>query len=316
MASTSSSSKGPPQRPKKHPPAKEAQSSAPKASNNNGASPAAADPLRGLYSSLLRCRLVQERVLQLCAANEIGARFQVTIGHEAVTVGATVDLDSDDTVVGSHGNLAALIARGVPLKALLEEHGAAASKASMFCQPSFPEDPFNLGTGIALAHSLEHRRRVVVAFCAQEKPPLQVWHEALKSAAVQKLPIIFIIENGVAGESPIPAESPYLEPVSFRARDYGFPGIIVDGNDAVAVWRVAQEAIHRGRNGSGPTLIDCRTDTSRDPLKHMEHYLRTRRLWDEHWRARLEDALLTTIEESLATRGTATTPAEIRSRVR
>ena len=47
------------------------------------------------------------------------------------------------------------------------------------------------------------------------------------------------------------------------ARDYGFPGIIVDGSDVVAVWRVAQESIHRARNGAGPTLIDCRMESAR-----------------------------------------------------
>ena len=60
------------------------------------------------------------------------------------------------------------------------------------------------------------------------------------------------------------------------ARDYGYPGIIVDGQDVVAVWRVAQESIHRARNGAGPTLIDCRMDSKRDPLAHMEHYMRKR----------------------------------------
>ncbi len=62
------------------------------------------------------------------------------------------------------------------------------------------------------------------------------------------------------------------------AVDLGFPGVAEDGNDVVAVWRVAQESIHRARNGSGTMLIDlCRAELTDDPLAHMEHYLRKRK---------------------------------------
>ncbi len=104
--------------------------------------------------------------------------------------------------------------------------------------------------------------------------------------------------------------------MSFLAREYGFPGIIVDGTDAVAVWRVAQESVHRARNGSGPTLVDCRSDASRDPLEHMERYLKTRHLWDDQWKARLERELMTEIKEAMAKLGVATTSAEIPPRLR
>ena len=305
----SKGTKGLPQTSKKQAAAREAQSAAPPASNRNGAGPAAGNPLHQLYSSLLRCRLVQERVQELRAANEVAATYAVRIGHEAVAVGAVAEIGPEDTVAASHADLAALIARGVPLEALLAPNGASGSTASMFKQPSLPEDPFNFGTGVALAHKLDQRRRVVVAFCAQEKPPLESWHDALQAAAVQKLPIIFVIENGTASED----ESPHLEPVSFLAREYGFPGIIVDGADAVAVWRVAQESVHRARNGSGPTLIDCRSDASRDPLEHMERYLKTRRLWDDQWRARLERELMTEIKEAAAKPGAATLQRKIGS---
>jgi len=303
----SKGTKGSPQQSKKQTPVNGAQPATPSLSDNHGPTSADADPLHRLYSSLLRCRLVQERVQELCAASEVAPGYAVRIGHEAVTVGATADLGPEDTVAGSRHNLAALIAKGVPLEALLAPNGAAGSTASMFNPPSFPEDPFNLGTGIALAHKLDLRRHVVVAFCAQEKPPLESWHDALKSAAAQKLPIIFVIENGVATEDATKDESPHLEPVSFLAREYGFPGIIVDGGDAVAVWRAAQESVHRARNGSGPTLIDCRSDGSRDPLAHMERYLKTRHLWDDQWRARLERELMTEIKDALAKLRTAAT---------
>ncbi len=156
---------------------------------------------------------------------------------------------------------------------------------------SLPDDAFNLGTGLALCHKLEQKRHVVVALCPQEKPALETWHDALKFAAVHKLPIVFVIENGIATQPSSKDEAPHLESFSFLARDYGFPGILVDGKDAVAVRRVAEEAIHRARIGSGPTLIDCRTDSPRDPLEHMEHYLRKRHAWDDTWRKKLESQI-------------------------
>ena len=109
-----------------------------------------------------------------------------------------------------------------------------------------------------------------------------------------------------------------------RAEAYGFPGITVDGNDIVAVWRVTQESIHRARTGAGPTLIECRTwrwhaetDSSNgetrskptnrwqnDPLLHMEHYMKKRSLWKPSWKdqlaTRYSQALSRAIESASA----------------
>ena len=123
----------------------------------------------------------------------------------------------------------------------------------------------------------------MVAFCEKEIASLGAWHEALKFAGVHKLPILYVVKSGAPDDAPA-AEPAYLEQFSFVARDYGIPGIIVDGRDVVAVWRVAQESIHRARNGAGATLIDCATGSARDPLEHMEHYMRKRGAWDDDWR--------------------------------
>ena len=111
--------------------------------------------------------------------------------------------------------------------------------------------------------------------------------EALKLAGSGKLPVVYVIKNGSDGA----AYAPHLKPVSLLARAGGFPGVIVDGQDVVAVWRVAQESVHRARNSGGPTLIDCRMEATRDPLAHMEHYLRKRSLWDEAWREKVAEQI-------------------------
>jgi len=271
--------------------------SAPADSGNvQGDSASGPQKLRRLYLSLLRCRMVQERIAALRVAEEIAAPYELAIGREAISVGATAELSASDTVAASRRNLAARLARGVPIASVL---GHSNVTNGCTCADFIPEDPFNSGAGIALAHKLEQKGNVVVALCHQEQPPLERWHDALRFAAVNQLPIAFVIENGIAAESSSSQQAPYLEPVSFMARDYGFPGIIVDGSDVVAVWRVAQEAIHRARIGSGPTLIDCRTDRARDPLVHMERYLRKRNLWDDAWRSRMEREIRSAIDSAL-----------------
>ena len=248
---------------------------APQTMSSNGSSASNGETLRKLYTSLLKLRLAQEY-----ARISGSTQYEIAVGHEAVTAGTTADLGAEDTIAGSPRNLAALVARGLPLEKLLTKGDYFAGSIT---RGSLPEDAFNLGTGIALAHKLNGKQNVVVAFCEKEIVSLSTWHEALKFAGVHKLPILYVVKSGAPDEAP-EAEPAYLEQFSFVARDYGIPGIIVDGRDVVAVWRVAQESIHRARNGAGATLIDCATESARDPLEHMEHYMRKRSVWDDDWR--------------------------------
>ena len=119
------------------------------------------------------------------------------------------------------------------------------------------------------------------------RPSLEHWQESLSFAGAQQMPIIYVIKSGAVNPDSAAPHNPHLEEVSFTARNYGFPGIVVDGADVVAVWRVAQESLHRARNGAGPTLIDCRMESGQDPLAHMERYLRKRNLWDDAWKKRV-----------------------------
>ena len=265
-----------------------------KSVSSNGSSPSSQETLCHLYTSLLRCRLLQQQ------ARRSSGDYDLAIGHEAVIVGPTAELSAEDTIASSPRNLAALVVRGLPFASLLADPRSGEPASKPMRLPSLPQDPFNLATGIALACKLEKQRRVVVAFCPQESPALETWHEALKFSGVHKLPVIYVIKNGVADQQSSSDHAPHLEAFSFMARDYGYPGIIVDGQDVVAVWRVAHESIHRARNGSGPTLIDCRTDARRDPLAQMEHYMRKRNLWDEGWRKQLEAEIRSEIVKASA----------------
>jgi TPP-dependent pyruvate/acetoin dehydrogenase alpha subunit len=267
--------------------------------NSNGSAPSNAETLRNLYASLLRCRLIEDRIQGLPLPRAVGDKYDFVVGHEGVPVATAAALVPGDTIAASQRNLMALVMAGVPSRQLLSDAGrpeaCGCNSAGLLTFTSLSQDPFNAGTGIALAHKLEKKQHVVVAFGCEEAPSLEGWREALKLAGSGRLPIIYVVKNSTGDGG---AYAPHLKPVSLLARDGGFPGVIVDGQDAVAVWRVAQESIHRARNGGGPTLIDCRMDAGRDPLAQMEHYLRKRSLWDEEWRQRVAAQINAELEGS------------------
>jgi len=250
--------------------------------DSNGSSLSNSETLRNLYVALLRCRLMEEQVSR---SPELAARYDFVAGGEALAVAAAAALVAGDTMAASPRHLAALVAAGVPSAEVLrvDLDICACGRPALLGFTSLSDSSFDVGTGIALAYKLEKKQRVV-ATLGNREASLDSAGEALKLAGSGKLPVVYVIQDG--GESA--AYAPHLKPVSLLARAGGFPGVIVDGQDVVAVWRVAQESVHRARNGGGPTLIDCRMDAARDPLAHMEHYLHKRNLWDAAWRERVE----------------------------
>jgi pyruvate dehydrogenase E1 component alpha subunit len=228
------------------------------------------------------------------------AEYDFAIGHEAVVVATTFGLRAEDTITASSVNLAARVAGGGSLQNLFTQgdrnNCCSSGLAAVVSPASLSNDPFNLGTGGSLVHKIERKGNVVIALCPEESPPLDRWHEALKFAGAHKLPILYVIKSGAADPASTGPQNAHLEDHSFMARDYGFPGIIVDGTDVVAVWRVTQESLHRARNGAGPTLIDCTMDLARDPLAHMEHYMRKRSVWDDEWKKQISRQIRAELE--------------------
>ncbi len=254
-----------------------------------------------MYSTMLECRMMKDWARDSNAEDS----YDLATGHEAVLIGASIGLRPEDTVAASDRNFAAHIAMGTPLKYLLKDSGinnSGESRASIFsCRCAVPgaissavflADPFNLATGLALSHKLEKKTNVVVAFWEEDAASLEASHEALKFAGIHKLPIIYVTKSAGLDDLGSRKHSA-LEEFSYLAKDYGFPSILVDGNDVVAVWRAAQESIHRARNGAGPTLIECQTEAAnfKDPLSHMQHYMTKRGVWDEAWKRQVVDQI-------------------------
>jgi TPP-dependent pyruvate/acetoin dehydrogenase alpha subunit len=273
--------------------------------NGNGPAPSNLDMLRRMYAEMLKCRMMQESARNGNAA----LAYDLATGHEAVVIGASINLTPQDIIAASSRNFTARVAMETSLKCLLKEAGAnnsdesRASIVSRRCalpgpiSSVFPADPFNLGTGLALSQKLENKGNVVVAFWDEDAASLEASHGALKFAGIHKLPIIYLTASAGLDELRRSA----LEEFSFMAKDYGFPSILVDGNDVVAVWRAAQESIHRARNDSGPTLIECQAESAnfKDPLAHIQHYMTKRNAWDEGWRQQVSNQINAEIAEAM-----------------
>jgi TPP-dependent pyruvate/acetoin dehydrogenase alpha subunit len=116
-----------------------------------------------------------------------------------------------------------------------------------------------VGTGVAFGLKKLGRDTVVVSFFGDGATSLGGFHEALNFAGVHRLPIIYVCQNNLWAESVPLRLQTALKDLADRAKAYGFPGVVVDGNDVMAVYDAAIKAIARARAGEGPTFIECKT---------------------------------------------------------
>jgi pyruvate dehydrogenase E1 component alpha subunit len=282
------------------------------------ASPSDPEVLRKLYSVLLRTRLLEEQVLSLIRAGKAPGTAVPGLGGEATEVGACVGLQPEDSFSSTQPVLATQVVRGAPLESVFGEILRTPGNGRVPAEPESRNSlsvlpptasitgQLEIAAGVALSYRQLNKPNVVVALAHEGLAALGFWHEAASLASRHRLPIIFMVENQEQshrnGTSAVHSD----EDLRDRAEAYGFPGITVDGNDLVAVWRVTQESIHRARTGAGPTLIECRTwrwhaesegssgnghassnsnhgRWQHDPLHHMEHYMKKRNLWNQPW---------------------------------
>jgi TPP-dependent pyruvate/acetoin dehydrogenase alpha subunit len=302
----------------------------------NGAGPLSTEVLKRLYYYMVKCRMVEERARLLFRQGKFAGNYYAAVGQEATEVGATMDLLPGDAVAPSHRNFVTHIMKGTPLKFMFAQLYARETSPdrgrsspahcgyaplNIITPASTIAAQLNIGVGMALAYKMQHKPNLVVALSGDGSTSLGLWHEALNFAGVQKLPVVFVVENNLWAESVSVHLQTAVEDLSVKAQAYGFPGITVDGNDAVAVYRVCFEARERARQGYGPTLVECKTYRwyghseidpakyrkpeeleywkARDPIAHMERYLRTRSLWDAEWSRQIAADIAQEIDEAV-----------------
>jgi pyruvate dehydrogenase E1 component alpha subunit len=267
--------------------------------------------LKQLYATMVQCRLLTERARVLRDQAPSAGLYAASMGQEAIATGCAIDLRSQDTIaLAPHDSIASL-AKGVPLDDIVAQIYASRTRRdiergkraahNIIPASSSPGAQLSIATGVALCNKQKKNSNVTVAFSCKAATTLGRWHEALELAASGSLPIIFVVENNPwTNPAGLKARNKE-EDFTLKARTFGFPVITVDGNDVVAVYRVAYESLERVRQDGGPVLIEGKTyrlhgqtktratntkawRTDRDPLTHMERYLTAKGLFTTRWK--------------------------------
>jgi acetoin:2,6-dichlorophenolindophenol oxidoreductase subunit alpha len=248
------------------------------------------------YGRMLLIRTFEQSMHRLFLDGEVHGTTHLAAGQEAVPVGVCMALDAEDYVAGTYRGHGHALAKGTDPDALIAEMlgratgvcgGRSGSMNVIDLEHGLVGCYGIVGGSIAAATgaalSAKRQGRVAAAFFGDGATNQGYFHECLNFAAVAALPAVFVCENNLYGEfTPMAAVTAGVD-IAGRAKAYGMPAAVVDGNDVWAVHEIAREAVDRARAGGGPTLLECRTyrhygHSKADPGKYrpkeeVEHWL-------------------------------------------
>ena len=242
------------------------------------------DQMLALYRNMLTIRRCEEQLVKLYAAGKIYGGCHTYIGEEAVATGVCAHLRPDDVVFSTHRGHGHALSKGVPPRELMAELLGKATGCSggrggsmhlfkpeigMLGSSGIVAPSILLAAGGGYTFKLQKTNRVSVAFFGDGAVSNGAFHEGINMATVWGLPVVFVCENNLyATEVPF-AKATKNPSVASRAQAYGLPGVEVDGNNVLAVYQAAREAVRRARSGEGPTLIECKTYRTRAHAEGM-----------------------------------------------
>ncbi|RAQ95742.1 thiamine pyrophosphate-dependent dehydrogenase E1 component subunit alpha [Thermogemmatispora tikiterensis] len=296
-----------------------------------------ADLLLQIYYYMRLTRAMEDRTRTLFLQGRIVGGVYTAQGHEATTVGAAMTLRDGDCIVPQHRDLGMHLVRGVSPRAVMcqwlargnaptlgrdgqlhigDMHHGVVPMISMLGE-SLP-----VACGVALVMKMRRRSTVVLASCGDGATSTGAFHEALNFASVQRLPVVFLIENNGYAYSTPTAKQFAIEQLAQRALAYGMPGESVDGNDVLAVMEAVGRAVAHARSGQGPALVECRTFRvrghseadkadyvppalrqewlTRDPIKRFEEYLTAQGLLSAERRREIEARVRAVVDDAVA----------------
>jgi len=258
------------------------------------------DQLLDIYYHLRLTRSLEERIGILYRQGKIFGGVYLSTGQEAVSVGAAYALEPGDVIVPSHRDMGAHLVRGIQVREVLAQYlgriggpsrgrdgnvhfGDVQRGDVAFISPM--ADGIPVATGVALALKRRGNGRIAMTWFGEGAASRGDFHEGINLAAVLQVPVVFVCNNNQFAYSTPLSRQARLPDVSARAAGYGIPGVIVDGNDVLDVYRVAREAGARARRGEGPTLIECKTMRMRGHSEHDDASYVPRELLEE-WRGK------------------------------
>jgi 2-oxoisovalerate dehydrogenase E1 component len=294
------------------------------------------DQLIHFYRSLLWPRMIEEKMLVLLRQGKISKWFS-GIGQEAISVGTTLALQPDEWIMPLHRNLGVFTTRHMPLSKLFMQWQGSQEGYSKGRERSFhfgnaehhicgmishlgPQ--LAIADGVALAHKLKQEKKVAVAFSGDGGTSEGDFHEALNTAAVWDLPVIFIIENNGYGLSTPVNEQYRCISLVDKAKGYGMEGVQIDGNNLLQVYDTIKGVRDYCINNQKPYLIECLTFRMRgheeasgtkyvpqdlfklwelkDPIKNYEQFLMENKVLNEEAIAAIKNEFKEKIETELA----------------
>ena len=252
-----------------------------------------------MYRKMFEIRSFEEKVFELYAQNMVPGTIHLYAGEEAVAVGVCSNLRKNDYITSTHRGHGHCIAKGADPKKIMAE---ILGKKTGYCKGkggSMHIADFSVGmlgatavvgagipiaVGAGLSIKLRGTDQVVACFFGEGASNQGTFHEGINLAAIWKLPVLFICENNLYAMGTRQSRVMLIKNIADRAAAYGIPGVVVDGNDVLAVYEAAGKAVERARKGEGPTLIECKTYRHKghsriDPAKYrpreeVEEWLR------------------------------------------
>ena len=267
------------------------------------------DKLVFLYKSMLKPRLIEEKMLILLRQGKISKWFS-GIGQEAISVGITAVLNKEEYILPMHRNLGVFTTREIPLSRLFSQWQGKANGFTKGRDRSFhfgtqeynivgmishlgPQ--FGVADGIALANKLKNNKQVCAVFTGEGGTSEGDIHEALNVASVWQLPVLFCIENNGYGLSTPSSEQYFCKDLADRGKGYGMESHIIEGNNIIEVYTKVKALVEDMREHPRPVLLEFKTfrmrgheeasgtkyvpqdllDTweAKDPLINFENYL-------------------------------------------
>jgi pyruvate dehydrogenase E1 component alpha subunit/2-oxoisovalerate dehydrogenase E1 component alpha subunit len=254
-----------------------------------------------LYYFMRLNRAVEDMMVKLFRQNKIVGGLYSSLGQEAISVGTAYALEKKDWLAPMIRNIGALLVKGVRPRDVFMQHMAKYDSPTkgkdgtshfgdldnlhIVSPISMLGDLIPVMTGVAMAGRYLGQKIVAMTWIGDGGSSTGVFHEGLNFAAVQKAPFVLILENNLwAYSTPVRKQVP-LENLADRAKAYGIDSYIVDGNDVVAVYTTAKEAVARARAGEGPILIEAKSfrrmgHAQHDPAEYVPKEMRA------YWEAR------------------------------
>jgi len=238
--------------------------------SNEGLGP---DALISMYRVMKRIRLVEEKLGEDFRAGKLIAGVHLYSGQEAVAAGICAHLNDKDWIASNHRGHGHFLAKGGSVKSLMAEIHAKATGACRGMGGTMHVADFSKGMmgangivgggisficGAAYSEYLKKSGSVAIAFFGDGAATQGVLSEAMNLSSLWRLPMIFACENNLFSEFSHTSTVLHGELIA-RAQALEMPAIKVDGNDVVEVWRAAQIAVDRARDGGGPTFIEAMT---------------------------------------------------------